>query len=212
MKNWLAEIIDQIALGEVLAHSEISCGQRFGLIAIDNAVEFMLIAYVEVYKQLIGGHKSGGITKKDWDDIKRQFPKLLSHVLVLEPALQPLEVEISRFHDFRNSLYHSGVPVTTTPKRVTSYSLIAREVLVILFGISFTPEEWENALSQSATSLGPSTESTTIKRQVTYELIDGLVKFSTSATLVQPKPLHCVYTAIPFSPVHHHHVLLLFNH
>jgi len=114
MKDWLTEIVDQMALGEVLAESSLSCGQRFGLIAVDNAVEFMLIAYVEVHRQLVGGHKAGGISKRDWDDTKRQFPKLLSFVAAQEPNLQPLEAEISRYHDFRNGLYHTGTPVTTS--------------------------------------------------------------------------------------------------
>ena len=64
MKSWLIDAIDQIALGEYLAESSISCGQRFGLIAVDNSIEFMLIAYVEVFKQIVGGHKRGGINKK----------------------------------------------------------------------------------------------------------------------------------------------------
>jgi len=180
MKDWLSEIIDQIALGEILANSKVSCGERFGLIAVDNSVEFMLIAYIETYKQLIGGHKTGGVTKKDWDETKRQFPKLLAFVVTQEPNLNPLEAEIMRYHDFRNGLYHSGTPVTTSASRVIKYSELARKVLEVLFSISLTLEEWESILSQNASALSGSTSIISIKRQVTYELTDGLVKFSTS--------------------------------
>jgi hypothetical protein len=180
MRDWLVEIVDQIALGEFLAISSISCGQRFGLIAVDNAVEFMLIAHVEVQRQLVGGHKGGGITKKDWDEIKRQFPKLLSFVVTLEPKLQPLEVKISRYHEFRNSLYHSGTPVTTSPDRVTKYSRLTREVLGILFGIQFSPDEWDGVVTRVADSLTVGNVIKTIKRQITYEEKEGIVKFSTS--------------------------------
>lgn len=182
MKTWLAEIIDQIALGEFLANSKVSCGQRFGLIAVNNAVEFMLTAYVEVYKQLVGGHKPGGITKKDWDETKKHFPKLLSYVATLDPNLQPLVAEIIRYHEFRNSLYHSGTPVTTTSSRVAKYSKLAQEILAILFAIKLAPKEWDSILSIVESSLSSESPSHSVKRQVTYEKVDDLVKFTTSAS------------------------------
>lgn len=107
MRSWLIEIIDQIALGEYLAQSDLSCGKRFGLIAIDNAVEFMLVAHVEINKRLIGSKQGRGIPKKDWEETKRNFPPLLAKLVELEPNLAPLEDEINRFHDFRNRLYHT---------------------------------------------------------------------------------------------------------
>ncbi len=183
MKDWLSEIIDQIALGEILANSKLSCGERFGLIAVDNAVEFMLIAYIETFKQLVGGHKTGGITKKDWDETKRQFPKLLAFVVTQEIALVPLETDISRYHDFRNGLYHSGAPVTTSAIRVMKYSELARKVLAVLFSILLTSDEWESILAQNASTLSGVANVNIIKRQVTYELTDGLVKFATAASL-----------------------------
>lgn len=203
MKDWLSEIIDQIALGEILAESNVSCGQRFGLIAVDNAVEFMLIAYVETYKQLIGGHKVGGITKKDWDETKRHFPKLLTFVVTQEANLASLETEISRYHDFRNSLYHSGTPVTTSPSRVKKYSDLARKVLPILFSITLTADEWDNILAQNASVLSGNTVTSSIKRQVTYELIDGLVKFSTTPPITASEAVAlCLhgYSVVTSSP------------
>lgn len=181
MKSWLEEMIDQMALGEFLAHSKLSCGQRFGLIAVDNAVEFMLIAYVETYKQLVGGQKTGGITKKDWDDTKKFFPTLLSYIAKLEPNLEPHEKDIIRYHKFRNSLYHSGIPVTTTPGRVSKYSKVAQDVLRILFAITMTQKEWDAVLSQVGSSLSSESTSLSVKREVTYEIVDSLVKFKTSA-------------------------------
>lgn len=182
MKDWLVEIVDQIALGEFLANSSISCGQRFGLIAVDNAIEFMLIAYVEIHRRLVGGHKAGGINKKDWDETKRVFPKLLAFVAEQETALQAMEVDINRYHDFRNSLYHSGTPVTTTPSRVNKYSRIAREVMAILFAIRFSPDEWNDILMQLQSALGKSTVTKSIRREVTYQVVDGFLKFTTDAS------------------------------
>jgi hypothetical protein len=204
MKSWLEEIIDQMALGEFLAHSKLSCGQRFGLIAVDNAVEFMLIAYVETYKQLVGGQKTGGITKKDWDDTKKSFPTLLSCIAKLEPNLQPHEKDIIRYHNFRNSLYHSGIPVTTTPGRVSKYSKVAQDVLRILFAITMTQKEWDAILSQVGSSLGSESASLSVKREVTYERVDTLIKFKTSASLTQLEAvaicLHGYSTQISTAP------------
>jgi len=180
MKDWLVEMIDQVALGELLAKSSLSCGQRFGLIAVDNAVEFMLIAYVEVQKQIVGGYKAGGIPKKAWDETKREFPKLLTFVVTQEPNLQPLEIEISRYHDFRNTLYHSGTPVTTSPGRVTRYSELAREVLSILFAIQFSADEWNEILARIGSFFTGSSIDKSIKRAVSYEEAEGLVKFTTT--------------------------------
>jgi hypothetical protein len=182
VKEWLDEVVDQIALGEFLANSSISCGQRFGLIAVDNAVEFMLIAYVEVHKQLVGGHKVGGIPKKDWDETKRYFEKLLAFVVAQESALQPKEVEISRYHSFRSKLYHSGTPTTTSATRVNRYSKLAKEVLDTLFNIRFSQNEWNVILARIESLLNKNTAKQAIKRQVSFEVVDDLVRFATSAS------------------------------
>ncbi len=183
MKDWLLEIIDQVALGEILANSAVTCGQRFGLIAIDNAVEFMLIAYIEIYKQLLRGGTPGRITKKDWDDTKREFPKLLAFVAAREPNLQPLEADISRYHNYRNGLYHTGTPVTPPAKRVLQYSKLAKQLLAVLFSISLSSDEWASILSQNASALCGDATPPSIKRQVTYQVVDTLVTFATTASL-----------------------------
>jgi hypothetical protein len=194
MREWLVEIIDQIALGEVLAKSPVSCGQRFGLIAVDNAVEYMLITYVEIYKQLVGGHKLGGIPKPDWDKTKRNFAPLLAYVVTREPGLQTFEVDINRYHEFRNSLYHSGMPLTTSRRQVLRYSKLARDVLAVLFGQSLSPTEWDGILSQVGASLSESDAVLSIKQQVSYEVLDSVVKFTTTAFPTQMEAVAlCLY-------------------
>ena len=193
MKDWLVEIIDQVALGEFLASTNLSCGQRFGLIAVDNAIEFMLIAYIEIHKQLVGGHKPGGIPKKDWELTKSKFPTLLQAVVTLELNLKPLETDISRYHNFRNDLYHSGAPLTTSATRVKNYVKIAKSVLNILFAINIDSNEWDAILAGVASSLNGNNELSGVKRQVTYEIVDGLVKFSTATapTAIEAVALCC---------------------
>jgi len=185
MKDWLTEIIDQIALGEFIARSKVSCGQRFGLIAVDNAVEFMLKAYVEVDKQLVGGHKVavGGLTKKDWELKRDKFPVLLSYVVSLEPNLLSLEDEINRYHTFRNNLYHTGIPVTTRTTMVVKYAELARNVLQVLSKIALTSQEWDAIVAEVGSSLISDSAPSSIKLEVDYETVDGVVKLTTSASL-----------------------------
>ena len=178
MKDWLVEAIDQVALGEVLADSKVTCGQRFGLIAVDNSIEFMLIAYVALHLQLVGGHKPGGIPKKDWERKKAAFPSLLSFVTSLEPNLSALEPEILRYHDFRSDLYHSGLPTTTSAERVHKYGVIARQVLDILFSLLLTPKEWESKLLSVAEALRTPEAKEGLRREVRVEEADGVIRFA----------------------------------
>jgi hypothetical protein len=194
MREWLSEIIDQIALGEYLSKSKLNCGSRFGLIAVDNAVEFMLISYVEIYKQLIGGHKVGGIKKKEWDDIKRQFPTLLAFVVKHESKLSLKENDTLRYHDFRNNLYHSGIPITTSPIRVERYSVLARDILSILFSISFTKTEWNDILFQISSVIKSTESEIVVRNQVTFNKIDDIIIFSSSASPIAKEAIAlCLY-------------------
>ncbi len=183
MRDWLVEIIDQTALGEYHAQTSLSCGKRFGLIAVDNAVEYMLVAYVETYKRLVG-KKQDGISHKEWEDIKGRFPKLLEFVVGLEPALSALELEIMQYHDFRNALYHSGKPITTSSERVSNHAKLARKVLFVLFQQEITDEEWNDVLDRISSVIGKSKISTELRRQVAYSEPDGILKFSANGEVV----------------------------
>ena len=180
MKSWLLDAIEQVALGEYLASSTLSCGTRFGLIAVDNSIEFMLIAYVEAFRQLVGGHKQGGIPKKRWVKVKRNFEDLLAEVCSLETKLGQHQDEINRFHGLRNDLYHSGTPTTVSPSRVLEYSELARDALDILFSISFTDAEWAAHVSKVGESLVSGKSAAKVRRSVSFELVNDIVRFSTS--------------------------------
>lgn len=180
MKSWLQDAIDQIALGDFLGASPLSCGTRFGLIAVDNSVEFMLIAYVESYRQLVGGHKQGGIPKNSWQQTKRNFESLLDKVCDLDPNLRQHEDEINRFHRLRNGLYHSGTPTTVSQSRVKEYSKHARQALDVLFSISFSKSEWEEHTSNVGQALTSHSSAPTIKRSVTFDVVNDVVRFSTT--------------------------------
>ena len=180
MKDWLAEIIDQIALAEYLSKSKLSCAARFALVAVDNSVECMLLVYVEMFKQLVGGHKSGGIAKNVWEQTKRNFQSLLSYVAGAEPALAAHVDEINRFHDLRSDLYHTGLPITITPKRVESYSHLAREVLAILFSIQISDTEWQDRIVAVAGLLSRQDADADVRHDASFTEVNGVVKVISS--------------------------------
>lgn len=184
MKAWLTDAIDQVALGEHLAGTSISCGTRFGLIAVDNAVEYMLVAYIKLDRQLVGGHKSGGITKKDWEKAKQNFEDLIDKVCGVEPNLRKYQKEINRYHQLRNDLYHGGIPTTVAQNRVTKYSALARSVLETLYGITFDSREWDDQVASVGQALVSEEAPTPIRRTVSFELEGDIVRVRTSA---QPK-------------------------
>jgi hypothetical protein len=187
VREWLEDTIDQVVLGEVLAKSSVTCGPRFGLIAVDNAVEFMLVAYVEIQARLVGKPKPLGIPRKEWEETKRQFPSLLSYVVLKEAKLLALQHEISGFHDIRNDLYHTGTPITVSERRVKQYSAKARECLDILFGISFTQENWADYLTKVASVLCDESQSVSPRPSIVFQSDNDLVKVSnlTGATTRQ---------------------------
>ena len=181
MRQWLTEAIDQIALGEILAESSLGCGRRFGLIAVDNSIEFMLVAYIEVFRRLVGGQKPGGIKTKEWEKKKRYFADLLSIIVSKEPRLSQHEDEINRYHDLRNDLYHTGRPRTVAKFKVFSCAKLAREVLAILFSISYDEGEWNEVLDKTHAALGGISDSAPPRRSVNYEQADNGTRYLTQA-------------------------------
>ena len=66
MKPWTEDAIEQIATAQLLNAANISTGERLALIICDNAVEYMMVAYTEMEKQLV--HKV--IKPQQWDQTK----------------------------------------------------------------------------------------------------------------------------------------------
>jgi hypothetical protein len=180
MKDWLLEAIDQVALGEFMAASRLSCGQRFGLIAVDNAIEFMLIAYIEADRQLVGAHKPGGIPKKEWGETKDKFPKLLAFVAALATGMSAVERNILRYHDLRNGLYHSGSPTTVSHQVVRNYSRVAIQVLTILFNMKFSDSEWSERIAGVEKALLGERKGASLRAAVEFTESSGIVKFTCS--------------------------------
>jgi hypothetical protein len=177
MKPWLEDVPDQLALALLLAKGKISCGERIGLIVVDNAVEYMLVAYVESHRRVIGPGKS--ISKKDWTEKKRYFEPVLQFVVSQCAALSQYSDDILNFHELRNSLYHTGQPVSVKEEKVRNYANLARNVFNTLFGQGLTEEKLEETSLQIQATLVPESKVEAYS-PMAFDKAEGLVRLRTN--------------------------------
>jgi hypothetical protein len=192
MNEWLADAIEQICLGDLLAETKEGFGRRFAMIAIDNSIEYALISYVEVFKRLVGGHIPGGIEQKAWIEKRRYFEQMLDYVASKEPGLSKYVDNIKRFHRMRDDLYHSGTPLTVNESTVKEYSEIAKRVLELLFSINYGDNEWRGKLDQVRRLIVGDTKAVENKDVITFERAAGVVKYSTSLTIKTPSAIRFI--------------------
>lgn len=178
MKPWLQDVPDQLGLALLLARGCISCGERIGLIVADNAVEYMLVAYVESHRRLVGA--SRGISRKEWTEKKRYFEPLLDFVASLCPDLSNHRDDILNFHELRNSLYHTGQPVSVKEQKVRQYVNLARDVFNLLFRQNVTLDQLDQTALKNQAALAPDAAVKVSSRMV-FERADGLVRLKTAA-------------------------------
>jgi hypothetical protein len=183
MKPWLKDVPDQLGLALLLSKGRISCGERIGLIVVDNAVEYMLVAYVESHRRIVGGGKS--ISRRDWTEKKRNFEPLLEFVISQCSALSHYRDDILNFHELRNSVYHTGQPVSVKEEKVRDYAKLARDVFNILFGQNLTAELLEQTSLgiQAALAREPKVEP---EPRMAFEKADGRVHLKTNVHISNP--------------------------
>lgn len=162
----------------LLAHGEISCGERLGLIIVDNAVEYMLIAYVESHRRLVGSGKGKVIKTEKWNETKRRFEPLLDFVISQDPGIAAYRGDIMYFHDTRNLLYHAGKPHLVKPQQVDEYLKVARRVFESLFGVKVTDAIVEATVANIHSSLIREAKSQ-VTTQVSFKQANGLVRLKT---------------------------------
>jgi hypothetical protein len=177
VKPWTEDAIEQISTAELLNAANTSTGERLALIICDNAVEYMMIAYTEMEKQLV--HKV--IKPQQWDETKRAYHKLLAFTVAQEPGLAPHQSDIQSFHNTRNDLYHTGTPLTVKPAHVNKYLDIAKKTVEILFGVRNSAQDWDkNVAALNQVLAGKAGKA--VKAAVTIEVKDGSVQVETVAT------------------------------
>jgi len=114
---WLSgcyELLDH-GIGHFLKNTEFD--RRLAMISIDNALELAIKAYISRNLRVFN------IKRKDFNNIKRDFSKLLN--LISKVASDKItEQELSSIehnHELRNNLYHEGVGISVNKKIVKLY-------------------------------------------------------------------------------------------
>jgi hypothetical protein len=131
----------------------------------------MMIAYAEVEKHLV--HRK--IKPKDWDQTKESFHKLLTFTVGVEPNLGTHSGDIQSYHQTRNNLYHTGLPLSVKAAHVNKYLDIAKSVLQVLFGTKLSQDDWDKKVALvSQTISGKAGKA--IKAAVTVETVDNAVR------------------------------------
>lgn len=183
MKPWLQDVPEQLALALLLAKGSIGCGERIGLIVADNAVEYMMVAYVESHRRLVGPGKA--ITRKEWNEKKRYFESLVDFVSADCAGLTDQKNDILNFHELRNSLYHTGQPVSVKGRRVREYADLAKSVFNILFTQNLTLGQLDHIASQNQAALAPAV-SANASSPVVFEKVDSSVRLKTGVSSSTP--------------------------
>jgi len=186
MKPWVEDAIEQIATADVLNCAGTSTGERLAYIVCDNAIEFMMIAYVEKQAQLV--HTK--IKPKDWDLTRSKFHSLLNLVVANASALSCHQSDIQTNHDTRNELYHTGQPLSVKSAHVEKYLVIARDLVQILFSEKLTKDDWaQRSAAVSAKIEGSGGKK--IKALLVVQDVNDVIQLETSHDL-SDQALICV--------------------
>lgn len=115
---WLSGCYELLEHGIEHFLSDTEFDRRLAMISIDNALELAVKTYLSRNLRVLN------IKRKDYNNIKRDFSKLLS--LILKVASNKInEQELSSIehnHELRNNLYHEGIGITVNKEIVKSYS------------------------------------------------------------------------------------------
>jgi hypothetical protein len=140
---------------------------------VDNAVEFLMKAYVENETQLIGSGKA--IKKQDWDDMKQNFKKVLEFVFKQFPSITASMTDIWSYHSLRNDLYHGAKPLTVQPKQVANYVEQFKMLLNDLQKFKLSDDQWRKKAYD--VSLMIAQQEAHKKIVITYSNISGQTRF-----------------------------------
>ena len=78
MSGWKDDVVEQLAISQFLLQSKAETAERLSMIIVDNAVEYLLKAYVEVEINGVGSGAGKVVRRQDWENnIRPSFDKLL---------------------------------------------------------------------------------------------------------------------------------------
>ncbi len=164
MEIWLEDVAQQLSLARILRDSDVVPGKRIAMILVDNVIEFLIKVHGE---DIIYGKKI--LNKAEWEKEKRYFESLVERVLPKTKASAHSK-PILDFHELRNSLYHSTVPLSVNETMINDYLAIAEDLLKQIFEIRITEEEWKARVEKTKSKLSPTAAKSNL---VTFAKTDG---------------------------------------
>jgi hypothetical protein len=179
MAIWLDDLLEQIATSMALADSGTETGKRLSFIIVDNAVEFLMKAYVENETQLIGSGKA--IKKQDWKNMKQSFKQVLDFIFKQFPSITASHTDILSYHDVRNDLYHEGKPLSVELKIVAKYTQQLKTLLNDLQKFKMSDDEWRKRAYDVSKMIAQ--KEAQAKIIITYSNENGQTRFKTDATM-----------------------------
>ena len=122
---WLSGCYELLEHGIEHFLNDTEFDRRLAMISIDNALELAVKTYISRNLRVLN------IKRKDYNNIKRNFSKLLSLILKVVPN-KVSEQELSSIehnHELRNNLYHEGIGISVNKEIVKSYT---EEVIALI--------------------------------------------------------------------------------
>ena len=128
---WLSGCYELLEHGIEHFLNDTEFDRRLAMISIDNALELAVKTYISRNLRVLN------IKRKDYNNIKRDFSKLLSLILKVAPS-KITEQELSSIehnHELRNNLYHEGICISVNKEIVKSYSEEAISLISKLYEV-----------------------------------------------------------------------------
>ncbi len=138
LQPWVEDVVEQLALGQLLHTSSNASVRRIALIVIDNAVEVTLKTYVEFEKRI----EYFGLKRSKWEaDYKQSFKEIL-RLVIAKTGVQVDENLILGYHDTRNQLYHDPKLLTIEASDLAKYLKQGKALADQLYSLSLNDTAW----------------------------------------------------------------------
>ncbi|MHB9159863.1 MAG: hypothetical protein ACYC6W_03160 [Nitrosotalea sp.] len=151
------------------------------MIIVDNAVEYVLKAYVEIELNGVGSGTGKVIKRTDWEEKKQSFDKLLEFVLSIKKCNVD-EKKILEYHRVRNSLYHTGLPLSVKGSKIDAYVQQCKLLLSDLIGFSLSETGWKSRINLIDTEMKKQ-QGKISKPLIRYDCSGSLPKFLTDGSI-----------------------------
>jgi len=151
LQPWVEDVIEQLALAEILHRSESASVRRLALIIVDNAVEIALKTYVEFEK----GLDYFSLKRRKWEEDYKPFFNSTLQIVLGRSGAAIDEKLVLGYHDTRNQLYHDPKLLSVEADDVGRYLREARSLVDQLFALNFGAVDWTSFAGRVAGEVFP---------------------------------------------------------